>query len=124
MNQQQIVKSILNKSNNIFISKPKLASYIFMEEQLPYLKIEFLVDNGSINVESICISQIIESSFPLSHIQTLNDSILNDFDASELEDDWYEIQVRYKRDFQTGDYYEIVPFSYTKMLYKKIYENE
>lgn len=95
-----------------------------MEEKLPFLRIEFFVENGEINTESIEISQIIESSFPLSHIQMLKDSILNDFNASELEDDWYEIQVRYTREFQTGDYYEIVPFPYTKLPFKKVYSNE
>lgn len=95
-----------------------------MEEKLPYLKIEFFVENGEVDIESLEISQIIESSFPLSHIQMLKDSIFNDFNASELEDDWYEIQVRYTREFQTGDYYEIVPFPYTNLPFKKVYSNE
>lgn len=95
-----------------------------MEEQLPYLLIEFFVENNEIEIESIEITRIIESSFPISHIQMLKDSVLNDFNASNLESDWYKMQLRYKRDNEIGDYYEIVPFSYTKLPYKKVYSYE
>lgn len=95
-----------------------------MEEVLPFIRIEFFVDTGKVDIDSISISQIIESSFPFSHIQLSMDSLLNNFNASELEDDWYEVQLRYAREFQTGDYYEIIPFSYTNLPFKKVYSNE
>lgn len=120
----QTFTDILQTANQLNITNSEKTLFLQIEEKLPFLRIEFFVENGEINTESIEISQIIESSFPLSHIQMLKDSILNVFNASELEDDWYEIQVRYTREFQTGDYYDIVPFPYTKLHYKKVYSNE
>lgn len=95
-----------------------------MEEILPFLKIELFVENNEVNIESIQITHLIWGYFPISDIELLKQSILNVFDCSRLEDDWYEIQLRYKRDNEIGDYYEIVPFPYTKLPFKKVYSNE
>ena len=121
-----IISDVLKQSKIITDRNPIKGSYIKltdeMEEILPHIEIEFFVEDNVINIESIEIIRLIEGSFPINHLQILKDSILNDFNCSELEDQWYQMNLLYTRDSEKGDYYRIVPYSWSGLLYKKIYE--
>lgn len=81
-----------------------------MEELLPKLIIELFVEDREINIDSIQILEV-ENGFPISEIDLLKQSILNDFDCTGMDDNWIELKCEYIRDFDIGDYYKITRYT-------------
>ena len=94
-----------------------------MEECLPFINIEVFVEDGEINFESIRITNIIHGAFPLNHIQLLKYSMIDQFDCSNLPDDWYQMQLKYVRDGEFKDHYEMIPYPFSKLLYKQLFDD-
>ena len=84
------------------------------------LDIGFWVDSGEINSESFEIENVLQGSFPLNHIELLKDSVLNDFDCSDMNNVWVKMRLEYTKDSETGDYYKSIEFPFTKLKFKCI----
>lgn len=96
-----------------------------IDEILPFVRIEFYVDDNQINTDFIEITQVIQGSFPIRDIELLKQSLLNELDCSDLEfGQYYSAQMLYTKVKGLPDYYKMIPFPYTKLPFKKVYSNE